>query len=240
MEFAFVTFVNSHPTYVQLMKSTIRSVELFSKYPIIVYCVDFPELFMPFIASDKCILRRISIQSVCGKSIYYVKPFIILDAIKQGLTSGYYIEADDIVTPSCDFIVTYLSKVDTFPISPIHPNDVIISKHFMNNLGVTTKTQHYIHAHVLFKSSNKDFIEEWLQGCLRSRGENWDESVLNCMYWKHGLAEHCLPVIDPWYQAFDTNPDIINTAITLHGCKQPHEHASYLERMRLLASDKLE
>ena len=160
MEFAFVTFVNSHPTYVQLMKSTIRSVELFSKYPIIVYCVDFPELFMPFIASDKCILRRISIQSVCGKSIYYVKPFIILDAIKQGLTSGYYIEADDIVTPSCDFIVTYLSKVDTFPISPIHPDDVIISKHFMNNLGVTTKTQHYIHAHVLFKSSNLDFIEE--------------------------------------------------------------------------------
>jgi hypothetical protein len=40
MQFAYVTFVTLHYPYVDLMKSTFKSVIQFSKHPIIVYCVD--------------------------------------------------------------------------------------------------------------------------------------------------------------------------------------------------------
>ena len=73
MDFAYVTFVNKNETYINLMKSTIKSVEVFSRYPIIVYCVDIPTETNPFIASERCILRNISISCIEHKNIYYMK-----------------------------------------------------------------------------------------------------------------------------------------------------------------------
>lgn len=239
MEFAFVTFVNNNIKYINLMKSTIKSVELFSNYPLILYCVDIPIEINTFKASDKCIIKNITCPEYLKNSIYYLKPYIILDSIKNGLKNGYYIEADDLVTPNCNSIINYLSKIDKYPISPIHPIDNIISTNFMTNLNVFSKTQHYIHAHVLFKDSNLKFIEEWLENCKISTGECWDESVLNCMYWKYNLKNHYLEIIDPEYNSIHSDNNIIKTAITLHGCKNPHEHNKILNKMIYLHKKNL-
>ena len=238
MDFAYVTFVNNNSTYINLMKSTIKSVEVFSRYPIIVYCVDIPAEINPFVASERCILRNISMSCIDHKNIYYMKPYVIIDAIEQGLKSGYYIESDDLLTPIGDSIVPFTKNLVAYPISPIHPDDVIVSNAFMSNINVHQKTQHYIHAHVLFVATNLPFLCEWLANCLCSVGENWDESVLNCMYWKYGLTEHYLDIIDPWYQVFYQDPTIIQKVITLHGCKNPMEHAEILERMIELDSQE--
>ena len=238
MEFAYVTFVNNHATYINLMKSTIKSVEAFSRYPIIVYCVDIPSETNPFVASERCILRNISMSCINHNNIFYMKPYVIIDAIKQGLKSGYYIESDDLLTPHGDSIRQITKNLHAYPISPIHPDDVIVSSAFMQNINVHQKTQHYIHAHVLFVTTNLPFLREWLANCLRSVGEHWDESVLNCMYWKYGLTQHYLPIIDPWFERFYQEPAIIQKVITLHGCKNPEEHANILERM--IALDKAE
>ena len=231
MDFAYVTFVNKNETYINLMKSTIKSVEVFSRYPIIVYCVDIPTETNPFIASERCILRNISISCIEHKNIYYMKPYVIIDAIEQGLKSGYYIESDDLLTPNGDSIRQFTKNLNTYPISPIHPDNVTINQAFMANINVQQKTQHYIHGHVLFASTNLPFLREWMVNCLCSVGENWDESVLNCMYWKYGLTQHYLDIIDPWYQVFYQDPSIIQKVITLHGCKNPSEHGEILERM---------
>ena len=238
MDFAYVTFVNNNETYINLMKSTIKSVEVFSNYPIIVYCVDIPLDQNHFIASERCILRNVRMADINNQSIYYMKPYIIIDAIHKGLKSGYYIESDDLLTPCGDSIVPFTKNLDAYPISPIHPDDVIISEAFMKNIQVTQKTQHYIHAHVLFKHTNLHFLQDWLANCLISQGENWDESVLNCMYWKNQLSQHYLEIIDPWYQLFYKDPAIIDKVITLHGCKNPVEHANILEKMIAIDRDE--
>jgi hypothetical protein len=234
MDFAYITFVNNNENYINLMKSTIKSVKVFSQYPLIVYCVDIPPETNPFIATEKCILRNISMTDIHDQNIYYMKPYVIVDAIKRGLQKGYYIEADDLLTPNADSIKPLADNLDKYPISPIHPDDVAISPEFMAKINVQQKTQHYIHGHVLFKDTNLPFLQEWLDNCFLSVGEHWDESVLNCMYWKYGLTNHYLPIIDPWYQTFYQDPGCMNKVVSLHGCKNPEEHAAVLQQMLAL------
>ena len=78
MEFAYVTFVNNNINYINLMKSTIKSVETFSIYPIIVYCVDIPNECNPFIASDTCIIRNISMSCISNENIFLISNKICL------------------------------------------------------------------------------------------------------------------------------------------------------------------
>jgi len=231
MDFAFVTFVNNNLNYINLMKQTIKSVNAFYAYPIIVYCIDVPE--NTFTSNNKCIIRNISSSDITynNMNIYYYKPYVIIDSIKQGLKSGYYIESDDIVTPNCDSIINFVDKLDKYPISPIHPNDCVIPQNYLDNLGINNKTQHYIHGHVLFRDSNLEFLLEWFDNCIKSTGENWDESALNCTYWKHNLTNHYLDIIDPWFEIYYSNKDIINKVITLHGCKNPQIHMQILNAM---------
>jgi len=231
--FAYVSFVNNNDTYINLLKSTVKSVEAFSKYPIIVYCVDIPPENNPFTESNKCIVRNVSIASIQHKHIFYMKPYVIIDAIEKGLKSGFYLDADTLLTPHGDSIVSAVNSLDIYPISPKHSErDVIVPQSYMEHLKVYEKTQHYIHAaNLLFKYTNLTFLKEWLENCLISEGEDGDETVLNCMYWKHGLKNHYLDVINPSYQNFYGDFSIIDRVITLHGCKNPEEQSYILHRM---------
>ena len=229
IDFAYVTFVNNISPYRELMFNTIRSVEEFSIYPIIVYCVDFPDA--PYKNTNKCIVRHITSYTTSPRvsHVYYYKPYIILDALRNGLKTGYYIEADDIITPHADSLKNIARKLDAYPVSPIHPNDVTVSTHYMDNLGVR-KTQHYIHAHVLFKHTNIPFIEEWLSNCLKSPfAENYDETALNCTYWKHGLTDHFLGFIGPWYENFYKNKFTREFVASYHGCKDVNIQTKLLD-----------
>ena len=238
-EFAYVSFVNFNPNYIQLMKSTILSVLHFSKHPFIIYCVNFPLSFISKNSNEifgfdihntnRIIIRFIANHSITN--IYYFKPFVIADALKQGLQAGYYIESDDILTPFADdFLYSKLPSISYIPLSPIHPDDVNIPPQDMSIASCEKKTQHYIHGHVLFTHNCLPFIIQWLSICTSSSPHhsfrNADETVLNIMYWKYNCENHFLPIIDPWYQNFyDISFDKFqnNTLCSFHGCKNPQE-----------------
>jgi hypothetical protein len=108
----------------------------------------------------------------------------------------------------------------------------------LNILNVT-KTQHYIHAHVLFKNTNLSFLQEWYDNCFKSLNFiNADETVLNCMYWKYNCKNHYLYVIDPWYEFFYNQPENRNKICTYHGCKNNIIQKKLLDDMILYFTNK--
>ena len=218
MEFAYVTFVNYNCNYIELMKSTIDSVLKFSKYKIIVYCIDFPVNNI-FIFNKNIILKYLN--NINLPNIHYYKPYIIKDSIENGLQHGYYIESDDIITPLCDALYEKAQKLDTLPISPIHPNNVKIPQKDINVIDKNIiPTQPYTHGHVLFKHTNINFINEWLEYCIKQKNYlNDDETVLNILYWKYNCKDHYLDIIDPWYECFYNDIKYREISCTFHGCK---------------------
>jgi len=223
-DFAYVSFVNNNQTYIDLMKTTIKSVIQFSKYKFIIYFIDenenkdiFNEDFR-----EQIIIRRIKEKL---PNIYYYKPYIIIDAIKKGLKSGYYIESDDVLTPMADnYLFNKMLDIKDIPLSPIHPSNYIVQRNDINVVDSNLQiTQEYIHGHILFNASCLPFIEEWFYHCMKSNYffKNGDETVLNIMYWKYNCKNHYLKIIDPWYENFYNEPETRNIACTYHGCKDP-------------------
>lgn len=230
MTFAYVSFVNNNPMYLGLMKSTIESVQTYSKHNLILYLVNVPPSVVDeyFPNKKQLIIRHIT---TILTNIFFYKPFVIIDAIKQGLETGYYIESDDVLTPYADReLPQKASMLSIYPICPIHPSNPT-PINYMNNLGVLEKTQHYIHGHVLFKASNLDFLEEWYNACYAYNGENSDESALNCMFWRHKLTNHYMDIVDYYYTNFYESVETRNKTYSYHGCKNPLEQAKLLEDM---------
>ena len=225
IDFAYVSFVNDNATYINLMKTTIDSVMKFSAHKFILYCVNFNGNIV-FRKYPNLIIRNIT--NVSLSSIYYFKPYVIIDSIQSGLQHGYYIESDDVITPYCDSVYEIAKTLTNLPISPIHPDEHLIPADDMKFLNITNKTQGYIHAHVVFKHSNINFIKEWFENCLKKNNyRNADETVLNCMYWKYKCENHFLgsPLIpcDPYYYQFYERPFLrdVNHVYSFHGCKDP-------------------
>jgi hypothetical protein len=232
--FAFVTFVNATYPYPDLMEVTLRSHRLFSKVPLILYTYGLePNTFTE--CGNTVIEIAIPTEDVLP-SVYYYKPYVIKDCIKRGLKAGFYIEADDILAPRCDEVQQFLSRIDTIPLSPIHQSNPDVPDSFMNPLGVYTKTQPYVHGHVLFTDKTLPFIEEWFDACMKSTGHCWDESALNCILWKHRVMDHYLPIIDPhfgdFYEPREEVTRHMNGLIILYdGCKEPRDALWLLERL---------
>jgi len=212
ISFAFVTFVNGTFPYPQIMEVCLMSHRLFSKVPLILYThgVDISE----FTECGPNVIHVPIDSAVELPNVFYYKPYVIRDAIQKGLKSGFYIEADDILTPAADSVQDYCSRITTMPLSPIHLSPVTVSDEYMRNLGVSEQTQHYVHGHVLFTASTLPFIEEWFEACMKSTGEYWDEAALNCILWKHGAKDHFMPTIDPWYVDYP-----VEGALLYDGCK---------------------
>jgi hypothetical protein len=234
ISFAFVTFVNHKYPYPQLMNITLESHRLFSKVPLILYThtID-PEFFEP---RENVFIVEIDPDTDVN-CIFTFKPWVITDAVHRGLKAGYYIEADDILSPWCDSVQSYLSRVTTIPISPIHVHGSTppLPLEYIQQVGATEETQPYCHGHVLFRRECQPFLEEWLACTQRINGFNWDESVLNALYWKYKCKGHFLPIIDPG-QGFFTHPYFgpecqsqeIVTPITYHGSKDIVECQQFL------------
>lgn len=221
LPFAYVAFVNAHPLYQRLLLTLIESHRRWSQYPLIIYTVQCEYQYRQHPSCQYPLLHflPLTVELPC---IYYFKPYIIIDALLKGLRAGYYVEADDLLTPYADrLLVGHAAGLSRYPISPIHSHEPKIPPAFMANLGVSVKTQHYVHAHVLFVASNLGFCQEWLLACLRSNGANWDETVLNCLFWKHGLKDHHLPLIDPFFHRFYDRPERRKQVSNYDACKDP-------------------
>lgn len=226
-----MTFVTPDAPYPSLMKETIRSVLAFSKHTLIVYCIDFET--EPFEKNDRIIQRLVKSSDYPDiKHVFLWKPWIILNSILNGLKTGQYIEADDLLTPHADALKDMTDPV--FTMSPIHPdqNGTLPSRH-MNRLQVPTKTQPYVHAHVLFCESNRSFIYTWYDNCKKTLDLKWayDESCLNCTLWKSNAKDRYLPMFDPYYMRFYDTPSLRDSAFMFHGCKDPTVHAKLLDDM---------
>ena len=235
MNFAYVSFVNENPLYINLMHSTIASIQAFSKYPLILYFIvnDIHNYTNPFTQYHSQVICRIIDTKL--NDIYYYKPFVINHALQNGLSNGYYIESDDVLTPHADkYLLTQLSNITSIPLSPIHPDDVTVPWLDLKMASCDHKTQHYIHGHVLFTISCLPFIQEWLTTCLRHphyRYRNNDETVLNLIYWKHKCRNHYLPIIDPYFENFN-NSQYRDSAVTYHGCKDPIIQHELFQKMK--------
>lgn len=212
ISFAFVTFVNGVSPYPQIMEVCLMSHRLFSKVPLILYThgIDKSE----FTECGSNVIHVPIDPTIELHNVFYFKPYVIRDAIQKGLKSGFYIEADDILTPAADSIQDYCSRITTMPLSPKHPSPVKVSDEYMRNLRVFEQTQDYVHGHVLFTASTLPFIEEWFDACMKSTGDSWDEAALNCILWKHGAKDHFMPYIDPWHGYYP-----VEGALLYDGCK---------------------
>ena len=243
ISFAFVSFVNAQYPYPQMMQLVLASHRRFSSAPLILYTHTIePEFFDPH---PNVYIIPIDEEHTLP-SVYYYKPYVICDALKRGLQAGYYIEADDILTPACDSIQSYLPRITTIPLSPIHPDGCTppVAQGYIQAVGAKQQTQPYCHGHVLFTAACAPFLEAWFEACLRILGLHWDESVLNCLYWKEGCSDHYLPILDWGYHYFLMSPEererwettyphvgAFATPITIHGAKDLHVIKEILDRL---------
>lgn len=237
MNFSYITFVNNSKIYLDLLKVLLESIKQFSTKSIIIYFLSVPDDIIADVISpyeSQVVVRKINVEDLNFYSIYYYKPFVIIDAIEKGLENGFYVDTDNIITKHCDKNVLHsLQKHFTdeaIPISPIHPDDVDVPGYYMNNLGVKERTQHYIHAScLLFKKSNLEFLKLWFSYCLKSKYVFWDETCLNCTYWKYNCKLHYLPVIDPYFDQFYTKSLNLKQIYLFHGCKDASQQKKLLE-----------
>ena len=239
MNFSFITFVNNSTTYLELLKVLLDSIQHFSTAPIIIYFISVPDdvisnLLSPYTSTIDITTRKINIEDLNFYSIYYYKPYVIIDAIEKGLENGFYIDTDTIITPYCDENVkkslTKNFPDDSIPLSPIHRYDIDVPNYYMDNVEVKERTQHYIDAScLLFKKSNLEFLRMWFSFCLKSKYVFWDETCLNCTYWKYKCQLHYLPIINPYFDQFYTRKNSnLKHVYIFHGCKDAYQQKKLL------------
>jgi hypothetical protein len=225
-EFAYITYINENEQYINLLNILIKSVKLFTKYKLIVYLVNFKDK-TKFKDEEQIYFKYYNNNL---PSIYFYKPFIIYDSLINGLVNGFYIDSDCIITKNCDKIFNKIDLIQNIPLSPIHPDDVVINEIYLN-LFNCNKTQNYVHAScVLFTKNCKDFIQKWKENCFYIHSLFWDETALNCTLWSYNCEKHYLNIIDPWYEYF-YNGGNMNDIFILHGCKDSNIQNKLLDEI---------
>jgi hypothetical protein len=230
MHFAYVAYSDANPLYLGLLKLLVDSVICFSKHNIIVYLINVDKSCInPFLYDKRINVRLITIKL---PNIFCYKPYIIADAIYNGLKHGCYLDCDGLITPHADKICKISETLQKIPISPIHPDDVTPDKKWMQSLGINCKTQHYVHGHVIFKHTNISFIEEWYNLSLVIDRLFFDETALNFTYWNHGCSNHYIPICDPYYDEYYLNTKTRDSMYIFHGCKNLEKQTKLLEDMK--------
>lgn len=213
----FVSF-STNDNYLKLSEIMIESVSKFSKYPIILYCIDFDEPYFKHKFSN-VFYKKIDKQN---RNIFLFKSLVIKDAIENmNVKNGIYIESDDIVTPTIDNLFDECNNISIYPLSPIHPGEPNNQDNIMELLQVTNKSMHYVHAHIVFTNLTIDFINEWYNYCCKyiNVARNYDETILNVMYWKHNVTKCIDYIYDPYYTTVYNDNFDKNKVFMFHGCK---------------------
>jgi hypothetical protein len=246
MENVFVSFTTNN-NYAKIAETMIKSVHKFSKHKIILYCVNFdkPDYAYKY---DRLICKNIKYNN--SSSIYFLKPLIILDSIvNMKVKNGVYIESDDILTKYVDNIFEECKRITNYPLCPIHPKDPNNQKNLMDLLKIKKKSMPYVHGHVVYTKDTLDFIKEWYTTCIQINNVrcNWDETVLNLIFWKKNINDYINYVYDPFYnyvydikninnwKEYDYLKEEYNTTLELekiymwHGCKDLKECEKILD-----------
>jgi hypothetical protein len=238
IEEAFVSFATEN--YFPLLEVTIESIHAFSTRPIIAYGINAD---IPFDTNKYPRLIKRRIDKPANMNIYFEKLNCI---IQSNVKYGVYVEADDIVNYCVDELFEHCKKIEKYPLCPIHPQDPNDEWPLMARLGVTEKTNPYVHAHILFSEHCIPFLQECfnLAISLGNIGANWDETLLNVMLWKYKVHNYYLPVFDPLFgtvndylrgvypRAYITGHTPEVTYHMIHGCKNASQAKNILQILK--------
>lgn len=205
----YVTFVNDNERYLKLTDILVESVISFSDYDIEVFSINCQYNHSSNRVHNKIInLNRVDYETICYSKLY--------STYNSMFDKGVQLDADMILTPETDLLFKDCDKIKKTPLGSIHPVDVDNMHNVMNFLGVTKKTQHYVHATYLFANSCKDFFKECfdVSNTLMNNGIrpiNYDETIYNVMLWKYGSTDY-VKCYDPYFEVF-----VDNSTKDIHG-----------------------
>lgn len=199
MNEGYVTFINNNETYLQLLDVLIESVLHFSEKKIEIFSINFDYNH----SSDRVLTKRINVPNENFETICYSK---LYSSINSEFDYGIQLDGDFIITKNMDKLFLETRKITTFPLGSLHPDDPNNQQNVMNYLGVTSKSQPYVHATYLFSNQCKPFLENCykLSIDLMSKNikpNNYDETILNVMLWKYKSNEW-IDTYDPYYEYF--------------------------------------
>lgn len=200
MKQGYVTFVDDNPTYLQLTNILVESVINFSNYPIEVFAINSEYKH----SSNRVISRKIDVQEKNYGTICYSK---LYSSFNSGFDYGIQLDSDFIITKDMDKLFEDAKTINLTPLGSLHPSDPNNQQGMMEYLGVSQKTQPYVHATYLFSNSCKPFLEECYNVSqeILSNGKdnppNYDETIYNSMLWKYG-SNRWVDCYDPYFDLF--------------------------------------
>ena len=233
----YVTFVDSNSTYIELTNILVESVLNFSTKQIEVFSINSDYHH----SSDKVISRRIDVKNNDYATICYSK---LYSSFNSSFNYGVQLDADFIITKDMDKLFEDAKTIEETPLGSLHPSDPNNQESVMSYLGVTEKSQPYVHATYLFSDSCKPFLEECynLSQVFYSNGwnpPNLDETIYNSMLWKYG-SKKWVDCYDPYFDFFlnHNNKEMHGYGwmenvnfYSCHGIKDPSHARSVLENL---------
>ena len=200
MNEGYVTFVDDSQQYQNLTDILVESVLNFSTRPIEIFSINTDYRH----SSERVINRRVDLKtskdyaSICYSKLY--------SSFNSEFEYGIQLDSDFIITKYMDKLFEDTHTITTTPLGSLHPSDPNNQEFVMNYLGVTKKTQPYVHATYLFSNNCKPFLEECynLSQFFYQNGinpPNYDETIYNSMLWKYG-SNRWVDCYDPYYDFF--------------------------------------
>jgi len=232
-DYAYVCFTKSD-NYINLLNILVEAFEKFSKYKLYIYLIcnenDFYENQIKL--SHKIKIIPINYINEC-KSMYNYKAYILADYIDKKFSKyACYLDIDCIITPNMDNIFSNINLVDDteYPISCVHPVDVVMPEILYQSMKIENKTTPFIHNDIiLFSDKHYNFMKEWYNECIKNNYITvFDEYIYNMMLWKYNCTKY-LKSADFYYESFYTVPEIRDDAYIYHGSKDHIAQEKLLE-----------
>lgn len=157
MKIGFVTFCTEN--YIDIMNNLLESVLSFSKYDIIVYCLNFNYKH----DSNRVQIKRINLDNLSYFNICKMKLYATIDC---GLDIGLILDCDMIVTNQIDNIFEEnLDKVinSEYPLFAKHPHNPFDRGDYIDIIKKYTNKKpkmKWVYASYLFSKKNVWFIEK--------------------------------------------------------------------------------
>jgi len=152
------------------------------------------------------------------ESIYYAK---FEASLASPFDLSIQVDCDMVASPELSDLVDLADSRSLFPQAAQHPHDPDNQGRLMQLLSVSHKSQPYAHGTYLYARNARPFLEEcksvgrWIRDRRRGpfgyRPNNFDETILNVMLWRHGATGTLLPWFDPYHEFFASPEPLAGT-----------------------------
>lgn len=199
MKEGYNIFIDTNPVYLELMNILIESILAFSNKDIEVFSINSDYKH----SSNRITNYRVNLPEVNFATICYTK---IYASLNSSFDFGIQLDGDFIITKEMDKLFEDAKTITNTPLGSLHPSDPNNQFQLMKYLGVTRKTQPYVHATYLYSKDCKPFFQECydLSQYLYKNNfnpPNYDETILNTMLWKYG-SKRFVDTYDPYFGYF--------------------------------------